>query len=106
MSVPVISTLSIAKTTVIAYVHSGNIKENMTATVTAIVQSTLTLTTTMPTVASSSPSRCNCSTATLTLPLHSKVAPATAATKTEDSEDFLDDTDAVKQIFLPSNKNK
>ena len=39
-------------------------------------------------------------------PLHSEVVPATAATKTEDSEDFLDDTDAVKEILLPSNKNK
>ena len=65
----VISTLSIAMTTVIACVHSGYITVTMTATATAIVQTTLTLTTTMTTVASSSASRCNSSTAAQPLKL-------------------------------------
>ena len=69
MGLLVISTLSIAMTTVIACVHSGYITVTMTATARAIVQTTLTLTTTMTTVASSSASRCNSSTAAQPLKL-------------------------------------
>ena len=50
MSVLVISTLSIAMTTVIPCVHSGYITVMMTPTATAIVQTALTLTTTVTTV--------------------------------------------------------
>ena len=69
MGLLLISTLSIAMTTVIACVHSGYITVTMTATATAIVQTTLTLTTTVTTVASSSASRCNSSTAAQPLKL-------------------------------------